>query len=113
MQAQRNETRVFEATESHAVFPLGHSYDTGEPRIVFDDADGERIYVTFQTVSYVEGGAEAHFRRLIGQAAQQMDRPARMRLAESLLSVMPPEDRAAVVNAVTERWHSPGIKGTA
>lgn len=87
----------------------GHAGDvtSGDPRLVIDTPDGERIYATF--AAGVNVSAEAHYRSFAHQVAQRMDAASRMDLAASLLSVLSAEQRTEVIERVIGDWHTPRV----
>lgn len=87
----------------------GHAGDatSGDPRLVIDTPDGERIYATFVAHGYRD--AELHYRAFAHVAAQRMDPASRMDLAASLLSVLSAEQRTEVIERVIGNWHTPRV----
>ena len=80
---------------------------SGEPRLVLDLEDGTRIYASFTPGINVD--AAASYRFFVHNAAHRMDRESIARLADSLLAVLPAEERATVIAGVCDRFHTPGV----
>lgn len=101
-------TTTFRAIRAAAI------YADGPPRFVFDNADGERIYVEMQADGYAN--AAMAYRAHVSQAAHAMGtdkapwgRAEIGELAASLLSVMDSETRADVIAQTAEQWHTPRV----
>jgi hypothetical protein len=82
-------------------------YEGGTPRLVLDADDGERVYAHFGAGVYID--AELHYRAAVVDAAMRLPHHEIADVARSLLSVLTPDERTAVVARVIADYHTPKV----
>ncbi len=85
----------------------GGIHDQGEPRLVIDASDGERVYATFTAGLYPNPAS--HFEAFALDAAEALSRDGRARLAASILCDLPAGMRGEVIAQVCGRYSTPRV----